>query len=584
MKKRKQYLFTIILLAGMIGPAFLSYGQDRSSPGAGSTQTTPSGQSSSTPVFRANSRLVVVDVVATDHRGEPVKGLKPGDFTLLEDGKPQAIAAFDSHFAESNKPVAARIQLPPHQFTNFPTVESNGPLNIVLFDLLNTEPMQQAFAKKQMVEFLKELPAGHRMALFVLGTRLQMIQGFLGNSDSLIAAGKSLRTTTSPVVTSEAQLQTDLATIDSARNMVGGMGERMKDALADQIVFQENQRVEMTLRALTVLAGAVSGYPGRKNVMWLSTNFPFRLGPQALDQTKRLHEQNQHDYRFPFRAVAGLLSAEQVAIYPIDIGGLSLEGTGGKDIGTPEFVGAGPPSTSIDTRYVQQRWDTHGAMTDIAEETGGKASYGTNDFKDVMHRSLRQGENYYTLAYVPKNIDGNEGYRKIEIKTPANGVKLEYRRGYFALAGTEQQSDPTVQLLASAMQPSVPEYTMLLLKVQVLPPDRDNRAVRIDYAVAPADISFSDAPDQLKHAHLDFMAVAWDQGNKEAGRVLTPVDFHIRNETYQETMRTGVPGHQELELKPGTYVLRVGVMDKDSHKIGTVDVPLTVDSAGNTRP
>jgi hypothetical protein len=47
-------------------------------------------------------------------------------------------------------------------------------------------------------------------------------------------------------------------------------------------------------------------------------------------------------------------------------------------------------------------------------------------------------------------------------------------------------------------------------------------------------------------------------------------------ETYQNIFKTGFPGHLELELKPGKYVIRLGAIDRNTQKIGTVDVPLEV--------
>src|SRR5262249_4079131 len=138
-----------------------------------------------------------------------------------------------------------------------------------------------------------------------------------------------------------------------------------------------------------------------------------------------------------FHQVSAMLAAAQVAIYPIDIGGLSTDG-----LGSPSA--AGVPGTSIANRSVTQRWDTHDAMADIARETGGHAFYGTNDFKDMMQRSLDQGENYYSLAYVPQNHDWNGLYRKIEVKVAHDDVKLEYRRGYYAIAGTEIKGDDAI--------------------------------------------------------------------------------------------------------------------------------------------
>ena len=45
------------------------------------------------PILRVNTRLVEVDVVVHS-KGAAVADLKPGDFTVLDNGKPQKIAAF----------------------------------------------------------------------------------------------------------------------------------------------------------------------------------------------------------------------------------------------------------------------------------------------------------------------------------------------------------------------------------------------------------------------------------------------------------------------------------------------------------
>jgi len=59
-------------------------------------------------------------------------------------------------------------------------------------DVLNTQVQDQAYTRKQMIGFLKELPPGQRVALFALGTRLRTIQGFTGDSDTLVAAARML--------------------------------------------------------------------------------------------------------------------------------------------------------------------------------------------------------------------------------------------------------------------------------------------------------------------------------------------------------------------------------------------------------
>jgi VWFA-related protein len=592
-------LLTTLLMLGLAAFPFLN-AQKSSAPGpANSTANEPA-----TLTLHANSRLVLLDIVVTGRDDQPVRGLKGSDFSVLEDGKPQSITAWEEHDSSRQAPPAPPIQLPTHQYTNFPVAASSGPINIVLLDTLNSDPLEQHYARKQMIEFLQSLPNGKRIALFALGTRLRMIQGFTGNSEALIAAAKSLLASKSPLVTTEADRQTEEAIITTlaanagpslpsnagavggASGMLGGVEQHLRQAFSDGVKSQENQRVELTLQGLAVLAGAVSGYPGRKNLLWLSTNFPFRFGPdlpadnQSTENpgnTPTLTDRTQNPRDFEkslFQSVAALLAGAQVAVYPIDIGGLASGGVNGVEISTPATPSAPLPDMRL--RSVLNRWDTHEAMTDIARETGGEALYGANDFKNMMQRSIQRGENYYTLAYVPANRDWNGKYRKLQVKISRREVNLEYRRGYYGLAETALSSDQRLQLLAYAMQPSVPEYTMLLLKVQVLPPDREHKEVRIDYAVAPSDITFIDAADRLKHARVDFIVSAWGSDNKLAAHASMQIDFHLRLEKYEEALRTGIPAHQELDLKPGKYTLRLGVMDRASQKLGTVDVPLTI--------
>src|SRR5262249_45820941 len=51
----------------------------------------PLPTASKTVKFEANTQLVVEDIIIKDKSGKPVTGLKPSDFVVLEDGKPQEV-------------------------------------------------------------------------------------------------------------------------------------------------------------------------------------------------------------------------------------------------------------------------------------------------------------------------------------------------------------------------------------------------------------------------------------------------------------------------------------------------------------
>src|SRR5579875_3619660 len=100
------------------------------------------GQSTSTEptitTLHTSSKLVVVDVVVTDARQQPIHHLTASDFSISEDGHPQTIKVFEEHTADAPLQVAPLPKLPPGKFTNYSVVPVNGALNILLFDKLNT--------------------------------------------------------------------------------------------------------------------------------------------------------------------------------------------------------------------------------------------------------------------------------------------------------------------------------------------------------------------------------------------------------------------------------------------------------------
>ena len=535
------------------------------SPGAASQQE------SSVPTFRATSRLVLVDVVVTDKKGEFIQELKPADFTLLEDGKPQRISAFNKHSSLKNAAPEPKIQLPANQYTNFSTQPLDRPVTVILLDMLNTDLMDQAYGRKQMIKFLEQLPSGEPVALFAMRGNLAMLQGFTQSSDKLIAAAKTLQNNKSPMMNTESDLEDAEYAATAGQPSAANVSSGLLHMLYSEAQFQNDQRVRMTLASLSTLAHSLSGYAGRKNLIWLTGGIPFSVGPDS----SKSGSQQERDYFNALHAVQSELAVAQIAIYPVDVRGLMTLGT---PIGTPNDIPEYVARQSMARQHLNLQ-DTTLALKDLAYETGGKSFSSTNDLKAAMTESLRQGMNYYTLAYVPENRDWNGGYRKIDVRISQPTAKLTFRRGYYAISDRPFSGDESAKMLASAVQPMVPVFTMLLIRVQVLAPDAEHKTVRVDYAVNANDVTFSDGPEQRKETKIDFMAVAWDKDHKNAGYIQNTMETSFRPEAYQQALRTGIPMHQELELKPGNYTLKVGVIDRGSQRVGTVDVPLTVPSA-----
>ncbi|MFZ1938827.1 MAG: hypothetical protein WAU67_07000, partial [Terracidiphilus sp.] len=88
------------------------------------------------PVFHAQSNLVLVDVVVTDH-DKAVHGIDRSAFHVLQDGKEQSLASFDEHQPNIEPPAFIAASLPPNTFTNLPAYPVSSASNVILLDGLN---------------------------------------------------------------------------------------------------------------------------------------------------------------------------------------------------------------------------------------------------------------------------------------------------------------------------------------------------------------------------------------------------------------------------------------------------------------
>ena len=588
--KRITCVCAVVLIAGCVAMLSAQAAPQESK----STQSVPTQP----PVFRANSRLVVIDIVALDSHGVPVPGLKVSNFNIQEDGKAQRVVSFEEHRPPAGPAAPAKhFHLPPHQYTNVPEQESEGPLTVLLFDTLNTPAQDQQLARLHMLNFLKGLPPGRRTALFALGTKLRMIQTFTGDTDALIAAATNLLSSPSSLLTTENDRQQREDNIAYRERMMapsisGGAdsgsrssqsiaaagnpvpSQKLREAFADQDNSSAEKRIGATLQAFAALAQMLGGYGGRKNLIWVSGGFPFSIGPDPFAHSDHPHVEH---FELPVRQITNLLSMAQVAVYPIDVGGVQSQGialssNGEGSLGVDPSSGA-PRMNSTMMRQLTESSDKHGIMDDIADETGGKAFYGNNDLRAAMERSMEQGSMYYTLAYSPENQNWNGKFRRIQVKLDKAGYHLQYRRGYFALEEPEHTTDDSNAKLVGALRPDIPNATSLYLKAEILPPDAGHAQVRIRCLIDPVQLTFTGTSTGGKHAVVDLLTVVWDKNGKDIGHSAQTLEGNLSDAEYHKILHSGLQVNEDIGVVNGeAFRVRLGAVDRASQRVGTLDV------------
>jgi len=420
---------------------------------AGQLAPAQSGQaaapSESTTVFKADVRRVVVDVVVTDAKGQPVRGLTKDDFSLAEDGKPQQILSFDANgFGGKMDYLPPKLPPePPNTFLNLPATPEKGPLYVLLYDLVNMDNQDQMaltvnqhgdqmFGRQQLIKFIESKPEGTRFAIFVRSDGTHLVQGFTSDKQLLLAA-------------------VDPHHPGPHIPQVFLMGQNL-----------DRGDTNPTLDVMRFLVNYLDGLPGRKNLIWFSGGFPLHLFP-TVDDVPSYAEQ--------VKETLDKMAREQIAIYPVDVRGVvttdykastvDLGGDGKVSGGDAATGGAANPGSSkgaaagAGSQSAQKiSAGTGGGLSliassyqtedEIARDTGGRAFYGTNDVAGALAEATGNGSIYYTLTYSPTDKDYNGRQRRIEVKLAKKGYTLQYRRAYFG-TDTDADADPK-RLKASA--------------------------------------------------------------------------------------------------------------------------------------
>jgi hypothetical protein len=266
-------------------------------------------------------------------------------------------------------------------------------------------------------------------------------------------------------------------------------------------------------------------------------------------------------------------------VYPISLLGLEVEGVGAASGGVGQVSLGGGNGGTIASQF-NGRAALKEGMNQIADQTGGEAFAGTNDFARALQRSMSDGSNYYSLAYRPLNQNWNGQFRRLRVQLTRRGYSLSYRRGYFAYADLPAATNNLGELNA-ALQPEMPEATMLMLRSKVELPPSGSSVVRVSSAVSAQSLSLTSSADGHWHGRLLVLLVAL-QGAPGATQPEAPpqtsavLNLNFDPAQYQAALANGVAFTQQLKLPAGRYRLRLGVSDLSDQRLGTLDMPVQV--------
>jgi len=538
-----------------------------------------------TATVRTTTHLVLLDVVVYDKQGSHVTNLTAADFTLRDRGKPQKISVFSNDPAGESvtEKAPAPPPLPPGVFTNRPAFNRpQGPPTILLLDGLNTALGDQFAAHAEMLKYLRtQLNDGQKIAILSLTESLGLLQDFTSDPRLLMAALDKIKPGTSRELSGSGVQK---LSPNEASNMPAAVLRIIDENNQSRVAEDTDSRVRITLEALRSIARAFGGFPGRKNLIWVSAVFPFALQTDPVQ-----YPYAQRSYDEDVRRTAALLASARVAVYTVDARGLKVGSIFG-GLGPDPLVQTVQPLDNPQTVSEElanshdATVESHQTMQDLAKETGGLALYNRNDIARAVAISAADGERYYTLGYYPEGARWDGKFHNIEVKLSRKGLQVRHRSGYFAVdvakssasENPQQRDRQAYDELRSALADPLPA-TQVTFRVHIPAIVAAAKPqVQIQFLVDTAAISFDGIGNGVHHCNLDFMVAAVSPDGKIVASDGHTVDAHISSDQFAQMNKNGLPFTMQLPLAPAEYSLRIAVRDNRTGQIGTLTLPLAV--------
>jgi VWFA-related protein len=556
--------------------------------------TLGSSAGSQTPSFPAGTELVTVDAVVQDKDGNPVLDLKAGDFTVLENGVPQEIVAFEAVDRPALR-AAAEVEAPaagalPRTTSNVDAAAKSARNFVIVFDERHMDVAEAARGRKALATFLETATGrGDRVTLAGTQTGASWTVGLPEGRSALLQVldklqgrrqGDLMRDAISDYEAMRIDRETDWIVIDRVTRRLVATNYIRRDARlpgdpADDGSNLETERGTTRARAaqvyakatldneatLAVLERALQGLGegrGRKSLILVSGGFI------------------QDSHISAFRRVVTAALRANVAIYFLDARGIA---------GVPQAFTAEQASpldfNDLGATLTDARNDSEGS-DGIAMDTGGFSVRNENDLAAGLDRIDRESRSYYLLGYKPAEGKADGRFRKLEVKVARDHVRVGARRGYYAPEASAKAAPEGADAAFQRALDSPIELADVPLRATTHVFEAEPSG-KLKVAVTPeADVrnlAFQAGGNGARDT-LELLLVVTNRESAEFFRFDQQFAMNFKPDTRARYERTWFAMPRSLDLVPGSYQARVIVRDRNSGRVGSLthdfDVPEAV--------
>jgi VWFA-related protein len=511
------------------------------------------------PQYRLHvtSELVLVNVIARDKKGNLIRGLKKEDFTVTEDGKRQEISTFDFENVdqlptagpEETTVTGAAASTPAgllHSSNAIPLDARDRRLMLLFFDFSGMDPEQIERAVDSAKKFVKEkmMPAD-MIALVSLSTNMRVDLDFTADKSKVLSI-------LSAYTSSQGQ-GFDAGAEGSAEGTAETGGSFTPDD-TDYNTFTADRK----LLALQAIMQALGKINQKKSIIYFSNGIT----------------QSGVDNQSALRATTASAVKANVSIYPLDVRGLQAFPPGG-EAQNASLHGQSAYNGNAIFNDLNSNANSQETLATLAEDTGGKAFFDSNDFSGVFSQVQKDTSAYYVLGFTSSNPLKDGHFRRLKVQLNRQDVKLEYRSGYYAgrdfqhLNNSDREQQLDDELEAQLPQTDVAVYA----GAHYFRQDDSHYYLGVSLVIPGSQIPFVPAKDK-DNATIDIIGEVLAGGKLPVGHQRDTVKLAV--DSTQQVRRKNVQYNTGFLLAPGSYHLKFVVRENRTGRMGSFETDVQI--------
>jgi VWFA-related protein len=524
-------------------------------------QSQPSRQSqpAQSPQYRVRvtSELVLVNVVARDKKGNLVTDLKKDDFTLLEDGKRQAISTFDFENVDELKTAGAAEATVSGAAPDSGLLRSNEQpaalnardrrLMLLFFDFSGMQPEDIERSVGAATKFVQtRMQPADMIAVVSLATNMRIDLDFSDDKTKVLSVLNSY--------TSGQGQGFDNGLTGSSEGAAETGGAFTADD-TDYNTFNADRKL-LALQAIMQTLGKISQ---KKAIIYFSNGI----------------SQNGVDNQSALRAATASAVKANVSIYPVDIRGLQAFPPGG-EAQNASLHGQSAYNGAAVLNDLSSNASTQETLSTLASDTGGKAFFDSNDFGAVFSQVQKDSSAYYVLGFTSANAMKDGRFRHLKVQLNRPDLKLDYRSGYYAgrdfehLNRADREQQIQDELASELSQTDVAVYAGASYFRQ----DDSHYYLSVSLVIPGSQIPFVQAKDK-DNATIDVIGEARTADSKFAiGHQRDTVKLAL--DSAQQVRHKNVQYNTGFLLAPGSYHLKFVVRENQSGRMGSFETDVQI--------